>query len=207
MHYFITGTDTNVGKTYVTCLFLEALQRAGKSAVGYKPISCGDRSDADALMHASSGSSLLLADINPIHLKTPLSPYVAAMVENRRIDLDVLRSAFFDLALHHDSVLIEGAGGWEVPLSPGMTMADLAESLGLPVIVVVDNRLGALNHTIMTVRNVQSRGLECAGIVLNHTRDERDAASISNRQVLEQFLGLPILADVMFGETEIDWVL
>jgi dethiobiotin synthetase len=207
MHFFITGTDTNVGKTFVTCLLLHALHREGKCAIGYKPVSCGDRGDAHALLAASSDPNLLLADINPIHLKAPLSPYVAAMMENRRLDLDVLRSAFFDLAMHHDTVLVEGAGGWEVPLSPALTMADFAETLGLPVILVVDNKLGALNHTILTVRNIQSRNLICAGVILNHTRDERDTASISNRQVIEQLLTVPVIAEIMHGETEIDWPL
>ena len=207
MHYFIAGTDTNVGKTYVTCLLLEALQRLGKNAVGYKPISCGDRSDAYALMAASANPSLLLADINPVHLKAPLAPLVAALMENRRIDLDVLRSAFFDLALHHDAVLVEGAGGWETPLSGGLTMADFAASIGLPILLVADNKLGALNHTILTVRNIQARHLKCAGVILNHTRDERDTASITNRQVIEQLLDVPVIAEVIHGETEIDWPL
>jgi dethiobiotin synthetase len=207
MHLFITGTDTNVGKTYVTCLLLHASQGQGKSSVGYKPISCGDRGDAHALMDASSDHSLLLADVNPIHLKAPLAPFVAALMENRLIDLDVLRSAFFDLALRHDTVLVEGAGGWETPLTSGLTMADFAESLGLPIIVVADNKLGALNHTILTIRNIQSRQLKCLGIILNHTREERDSASITNRQVLEQLLGVPVIAEIMHGETEIDWPL
>ncbi len=207
MHYFITGTDTNVGKTYVTCLLLAALQRQGKNCVGYKPISCGDRSDAHALLAASTDKTLPLADINPLHLKAPLSPYVAAMMENCSIDLDNLRSAFFPLAQQHDSVLVEGAGGWEVPISATQTLADFAESLSLPIILVVDNKLGALNHTILTVRNIQQRGLKCAGIILNHTRDERDTASISNRQVIEQHLSVPVIAEIMHGETEIDWPL
>jgi dethiobiotin synthetase len=111
------------------------------------------------------------------------------------------------LAARFEDVLIEGAGGWEVPLTASETLADFAQSLGLPVVLVVNNRLGALNHTILTVRNIQARGLRCAGVILNHVGEERDAASISNRMVLERFLEVPILAEVMHGETEMDWPL
>jgi dethiobiotin synthetase len=104
-------------------------------------------------------------------------------------------------------VLVEGAGGWEVPLTETETLADFVQSLALPVIVVVNNRLGALNHTLLTIRNIQARGLTCAGVILNYVSEERDAASISNRMVLERFLDLPVLAEVMHGETEIDWPL
>ena len=86
-------------------------------------------------------------------------------------------------------------------------MADFAQRLALPVIVVVNNKLGCLNHTILTVRNIQARGLTCAGIILNYVKDERDAASISNRMALEHFLDVPVLAEIMHGETEIDWPL
>lgn len=204
MHYFITGTDTDAGKTYITCLLIEALRRAGHDAVGYKPFACGDRRDPLALQQASGGA-LAVEEINPVFLKVPASPYAAALLENRSVDVEAGRSGFYALAAKHTHVLVEGAGGWEVPLAGKETLADFAVALGLPVIVVVNNRLGCLNHTLLTVRNIQQRGLKCAGIILNHAQDERDAASISNRRVLENFLDVPVLADVMHGETEIDW--
>lgn len=204
MHYFITGTDTDAGKTYITCLLIEALRRAGHDAVGYKPFACGDRRDPLALQQASGGV-LAVEEINPVFLKVPASPYAAALLENRSVDVEAGRSGFYALAAKHAHVLVEGAGGWEVPLAGKDTLADFAVELGLPVIVVVNNRLGCLNHTLLTVRSIQQRGLKCAGIILNHAQDERDAASISNRRVLENFLDVPVLADVMHGETEIDW--
>ena len=106
-----------------------------------------------------------------------------------------------------DQVLVEGIGGWEVPISKGYNLGDLAVDFGLPVLMVVDNRLGALNHSILTARAIAARGLECAGIFLNHVEEERDSASVSNRVILEQELGLPILADILHGETELDWPL
>lgn len=204
MHYFITGTDTDAGKTYVTCLLIEALRREGKDAVGYKPFACGDRHDPLALQQASGGT-LSVEEINPVFLKVPASPYAAALLENRSVDVTAARQGYEALAAKHRYVIVEGAGGWEVPLAGRQTMADFAASLNLPIIVVVNNRLGCLNHTLLTVKNIQQRGLSCAGVILNYAHDERDAASISNRMVLQNFLDIPVLAEVMHGETEIDW--
>ncbi|MBK8040955.1 MAG: dethiobiotin synthase [Verrucomicrobiaceae bacterium] len=208
-HYFITGTDTDAGKTYVTCLLLEALKRAEKTAAGYKPLVCGSRDDAIHLLNASfSPSGLGLDEVNPVWLKIPAAPYAAAMMENRRFDATELVTAFHALAARHEHVLVEGAGGWEVPLNEFSTMADLAQRLALPVIVVVNNKLGCLNHTLLTVKNIQARGLTCAGLILNQVQDERDPASISNRMVLQHFLpDVPVLAEIMHGETEIEWPL
>lgn len=204
MHYFITGTDTDAGKTYVTCLLIEALRREGKDAVGYKPFACGDRHDPLALQQASGGT-LSVEEINPVFLKVPASPYAAALLENRSVDVAAGRQGYEALVAKHSHVIVEGAGGWEVPLAGRQTMADFVASLNLPIIVVVNNRLGCLNHTLLTVKNIQQRGLTCAGVILNYAHDERDAASISNRMVLQNFLDIPVLAEVMHGETEIDW--
>ncbi len=203
MHCFITGTDTNVGKTYVTCLLLEALRREGVAAAGFKPVAAGDRGDAHAILAASGGPPLTLEEVNPLYLKAPAAPHVAALLENKAVDVPALTTAFLALAARYATVLVEGAGGWEVPLTSKLTMADFAQQLGLPVVVVVNNKLGALNHTILTVRSIQARGLTCAGLVLNHVGDERDTASISNRAMLEQFLHVPVIAEVMHGETEL----
>lgn len=203
-HYFITGTDTDAGKTYVTCLLLEALKRSGKRVAGFKPFVCGQRDDAIHLASASS-DGLTVEEVNPVWFKVPAAPYAAALMENRRFELNEVIARFHELAEKYDHVLMEGAGGWEVPLNEFSTMADFAQRLALPVIVVVNNKLGCLNHTILTVRNIQARGLTCAGIILNYVKDERDAASISNRMVLEHFLDVPVLAEIMHGETEIEW--
>ena len=205
MNYFITGTDTDAGKTYVTCLLLEALKRDGIRAAGFKPVCCGDRMDALHLQAASEKDAVTLDEINPVWLKVPAAPYAAALMENRTLDLDQIRAELDVLSSRFETVLVEGAGGWEVPMAPGMTVADFARSLGLPVIVVVNNKLGALNHALLTVKNITHRGLTCAGIILNYVKDERDPASISNRAVLAEFTDVPVLAEVMHGETEMDW--
>lgn len=208
-HFFVTGTDTDAGKTYITCLLLEALKRAGKTAAGYKPLVCGGRDDAIRLLNSShSPEGLSLEEVNPVWLKFAAAPYVAAMMENRRFDVSQLITGFHMLAACHEHVLVEGAGGWEVPLNEFCTMADLAQRLALPIIMVVNNKLGCLNHTLLTIKNIQERGLTCAGIILNYVQDERDPASISNRMALEHFLPkVPVLAEVMHGETEIEWPL
>ncbi len=205
-HYFITGTDTDAGKTYVTCLLLEALRRFGRRVAGYKPFVCGQRTDAHQLLDSSSGG-LTLEEVNPVWFKSSAAPYAAGLLENKPVPLELARDGFFHLAARFEDVLVEGAGGWEVPLTQDETLADFAQGLALPVILVVNNRLGALNHTLLTVRNIQSRGLTCAGVILNYVSEERDAASISNRMVLDRFLDVPVLAEVMHGETEIDWPL
>ncbi|MCE9519450.1 MAG: dethiobiotin synthase [Verrucomicrobia bacterium] len=201
MNLFITATDTNAGKTYVTCLLLEALKAQSRRAVGFKPFCCGGREDSVALLSASS-AGLTLDEINPVWLKTPASPYAAALIENRLLDLERVSEAYHELTHSYENVIVEGVGGWEVPLAPQYTSADFAESLGLPVVVVVNNKLGALNHTILTVKNIQARQLQCAGLILNHVSDERDPASIPHRMILEDMLDVPVLGEVLHGETD-----
>ena len=202
MRYFITGTDTDSGKTYVTCLLLRALNAAGKPAVGFKPVCCGDRLDVEALL-AAGAPGPTPDDINPIFFAQPLSPLVAGWMANVPFDFAAITTAWENLSGKHEHILVEGAGGWEVPVTVKETMADVAVALGLPVVVVVNNRLGALNHTLLTVRAVQGRGLKVAAIVLNYPHDERDSASISNPAALREiFPGIPLL-EVMHGETEI----
>lgn len=201
MHLFITATDTNAGKTFVTCLLLEALKATGRRAAGFKPFCCGGREDSVALLKASA-EGLTLDEVNPVWLKTPASPYAAALIENRLLDLERVSEAFHELTHSYEDVLVEGVGGWEVPLAPQYTAADFAQSLGLPVVVVVNNKLGALNHTILTVKNIATRQMKCAGLILNHVSDMRDPVSIPHRMILEDMLEVPVLGEVMHGETD-----
>ena len=191
MNYFITGTDTNAGKTYATCLMLEDLRRQGIDAVGYKPVSCGDRDDATRIAAASGG--LPIDEINPVHLNTPVAPLVAGMLENHPVDPQILIDGYHQLAAKHTQVLVEGAGGWEVPIAPNFRVSDFAKALNLPVILVVANRLGALNHTLLSVEAIRAKGLQCAGIILNQLDDELDTAMITNKGLIEELTGLPLI--------------
>lgn len=205
MSYFITGTDTGVGKTHVTALLLRAFNEAGHPALGYKPLACGDRLDAERLRAAGADPLLPIEVINPVFYRMPASPMAAALIENRVPDMAAVRAGFESLRARTGRVLVEGAGGWLVPVSATFSMADLAVDFRLPVIVVVNNRLGALNHTLLTVESVRARGLSCAGLILNQVADERDAASISNRILLDQLLPeVPVLAEVMHGDEVMD---
>ncbi len=197
---FLTGTDTGVGKTYVACLLLRQWHHAGHRPMAVKPFCCGERTDAVDLFNACDRDDITLDQVNPLWLRVPAAPYVAAMIENRPVDLPGLLQHCQDSAGLGDRVLVEGAGGWEVPLRADVMLSDFARDLGWPVVVVVRNQLGALNHTILTVRAIAAAGLTCAGLVINHPADERDAASISNRAVLEDVLRVPVLAEVMHGE-------
>lgn len=205
MRYFITGTDTDAGKTYVSCLLIEALKAAGKSVAGYKPFACGDNHDSLALQKAAGGASIIdIDEVTPVLLDIPASPYAAAVLDDVTVDVDAARKGFLHLATKFEALIVEGAGGWEVPLWGRETMADFAASLALPVIVVVNNKLGCLNHAILTVRNIQARGLTCAGIILNHAQEGESAVSLSNRMVLEEFLDVPVLAEVRYGDKRIE---
>ncbi|MCU0750972.1 MAG: dethiobiotin synthase [Akkermansiaceae bacterium] len=202
MSLFVTGTDTGVGKTYVTRLILETLRNEGIDAVGYKPIACGDRDDARILAAASGGLSE--DEVNPLHLQTPVAPYVAGLLENKCIDPAEILAGYHRLASAHDHVIVEGAGGWEVPISANYRMSDLAKDLGLPVLVVAANRLGALNHTLLTVDAIRAKGLSCAGIILNQLDDELDTAMITNKGVIEDLSGISLLDHLIKNQDFLD---
>lgn len=205
MNLFLTGTDTDVGKTYVAALLVRALRAAGRDAVGCKPICCGGREDAEALL-AASGDAMTLNDVNPVWLRPPAAPYTASMIENRTIDLALVRETLARVRGAHESLIVEGVGGWLVPITRDYFVSDLAADFGLPVAVVVANRLGALNHTLLTIQSIRARGLVCAGIVLNHTHpagDAPDLAATTNRAILEDLLDVPVLYEIAYGQREL----
>ena len=204
LSYFLTGTDTDVGKTYVAGLLVRALRKAGVDCVGMKPICCGDRADAEAL-HAASDGAIPLNDVNPVWMRTPAAPYTAAMIENRAIDLALIRETFARVRAAHASLIVEGVGGWRVPIERDYFIGDLAAEFGLPVAVVVANKLGALNHTLLTIESIRARGLECAGVLLNHTTSAaHDIAGITNRGMLEDIFGVPILHEIAHGQQSLE---
>jgi dethiobiotin synthetase len=198
---FLTGTDTNVGKTYVACLLVRALRAAGRDAVGMKALSCGDRGDAKAL-HAACDGAVPIDELNPVWFDTPVAPVVAARLEARTVDLERVFQAFEKLRTEHECLIVEGLGGWRVPIDGSFCVSDLAAKFDLPVVVVVANRLGAINHTLLTVESIRARGLMCAGLILNRPAgSENDTASATNRGVLEKHAGVPILGEIEYGQT------
>lgn len=196
---FITATDTGAGKTHFSSLLLRSLRATGVDAVGFKPFCCGERDDAERLYEACDGK-VELGLINPIWLRVPAAPYTAALVENRAVDVATALDAFQTLRSRHAFVVVEGAGGWRVPLTDQMCLSDFAGQLALPVVVVVANRLGALNHTQLTVDSIAARGSVCAGVILNEPDSaEPDPARITNPGVLEHLLDVPILGELAYG--------
>lgn len=203
MNYFVTGADTGVGKTYVTALLIRGLRNAGLDTVGIKPICCGDRQDAEILREAS-GNELTLDQTNPVWFSTPAAPSVAAARESRPVDIDAIKRAFSLIRENRRSLLVEGVGGWRVPIVGRYFVSDLARELELPVLVVVSNRLGAINHTLLTVERIRADGLQCAGIVLNNIDAGEDIVATTNRSVLEEHSGTPILFSIQRGQKSVE---
>jgi dethiobiotin synthetase len=202
--YFVTGTDTGVGKTLVSCALLHALRARHGRAVGMKPVAAGaDATTPDgALVNEDVGALRAAGNVkveaaldNPYVFAEPVSPHIAARLAGQRIELDVIAQRYQRLAALADAVVVEGAGGFCVPLNDRQTSADLAQLLGLPVVMVVGLRLGCLNHALLTQEAIASRGLRLAGWVANRI-DPAMASAGDNLDTLRARLAAPLLADV-----------
>jgi dethiobiotin synthetase len=197
---FVTGTDTGAGKTYVMAATLAELRRRGVKAAAYKPISCGEGGRNDAkiyweLMEREQPLDLL----NPVYLKHPLAPSVAAKLEHRRIDLARIVAVCRQLVADYDVVLVEGAGGLLVPIKRNYFVANLAKELQLPLLIVSRLSLGTINHTLLTVRQARTMGLKVKGIVLNDTTGRRGLAEKTNITAIPELCGLPLLGVMPHG--------
>jgi len=189
---FITGTDTGVGKTYFTALLTRLLRKQGIPAIALKPVASGDRSDAAKLAEAMDGA-LPIPKINPIHFAAPLAPYAAGMLENRPFPWDLLRAHWQEMtSAYPGPILVEGVGGWRVPMDSTRTVQDWAQELGLPVLVVCRATLGTLNHTLLTVDSIRQARLPLPGIVMNFQSAPEDEATRTNPEILEEWLKLPV---------------
>ncbi len=202
--YLIAGTDVGVGKTHVICALLRDMAQRGVACMGCKPVSCGDRKELRAMREAAGAPTMSLDALNPLYLRTAADPRVGSSFENRSVCVEGLASAVEALKPSYDTLLIEGTGGWETPLAPGQTMAALATALQLPVLLVVSNRQGAVNQAILTLRAIQACGLVCRGIILNQQQEEWDTAAVTNRAMLEEYTGIPVLAELIHGEDVLD---
>jgi len=201
---FLTGTDTGVGKTYTAVSLLRLARAAGFRCAGMKPICCGDRQDAELLLAASS-EGVTIEEVNPVWLKTPASPFSAALAEGVEVDVDVHRliAAVALLRDRFDVVIVEGVGGWLVPIRRDYFVSDFAKAIGLPVVVVALNRLGCLNHTMLTTRSIAAHGLSCAGVALNVANGVATAATTTNAVVLSKIAGVPLLPELSRETSEL----
>jgi dethiobiotin synthetase len=171
-----------------------------------KPICCGDRRDAEFLLAAGS-DGLTIDDVNPVWLKTPAAPIVGSLMEKVDIDIDRILAAFHGLQSRVECVIVEGTGGWMVPIQHNYFVSDLAAAMKLPVLAVAYNRLGCLNHAVLTVQSVVGRGLRCVGLVLNNAQEPDDIAALTNADILRKILDVPVLGELGESLTELpaDW--
>ena len=202
---FITGTDTGIGKTHVACTLLHALRTAGYSACGMKPVASGClqtaaglRNDDALALQAAGSASLPYEWINPVALRDPLSPHLAAAHDGATIALAPLRVAFDRLAASHQRVVVEGVGGWMVPLAPGLLASAFALQWQLPVLLVVGLRLGCLNHALLSARAIQADGARLLGWIGNMI-DPQMAAQEENLASLRELLPAPCLGVLPHG--------
>ncbi|MBI4987862.1 MAG: dethiobiotin synthase [Rhodocyclales bacterium] len=192
--FFLTGTDTEVGKTLIAAAFLRAAAAQGLRALGMKPVAAGDAGDVDALV-AASNVAAPREHVNPYLLREPLSPHLAAQRDGVAIDIERIARCFAELRGLADFVVVEGAGGFRVPLSETHDGADLAVRLGLPLILVVGLRLGCLSHALLTAEAVRARGLPLAGWVANQV-DPAMACVEENVATLRARINAPLLGFV-----------
>jgi dethiobiotin synthetase len=191
---FVTGTDTHMGKTFVTTNLIRRLQEQGLRVAAMKPVACGTCGRDDALSYWKlAGKRIPLSTINPYWFRKPLAP--VAQKSKPNISLPRIRGLFRSLQKKHDIVLVESAGGLLTPLTWSMSVRDLARSLQLPVVVVARAGLGTLNHTILTVEAARHAGLKIKAIVLNDQDGKNAKAAAGNRRVLARLLKVPVLLE------------
>ena len=202
--WFVTGTDTEVGKTFVTSALLLALKGRGVKAVGMKPVAAGTNEngrndDVEALI-AAAGVQAPRELVNPYLFHPAIAPHIAASEEGRSIDIDRIVDSFDTLRGSADAVLVEGVGGFCVPLGPHSDTADLAEQLGLPVILVVGMRLGCINHALLTQQAIAARKLRLAGWVANRI-DPSMSRFDDNLAALKSRIDAPLLGVIPANST------
>lgn len=207
---FVTGTDTGVGKTLVSAALVRLARSWGLRAAGFKPFAAGcvpgePNEDVAALVEATGAQALGgtpglgAREIGPVQLIAACAPTVAAAREGRRLSLAEIEDAMVQLNAHADCVIVEGVGGFDVPLSESWSTADLARELGLPVLLVVGMRLGCMNHAILTARAIQAEGLRLSGWVANTLDPDMlflDETLLDLQGVLQQRFQAPYLGKI-----------
>jgi dethiobiotin synthetase len=205
--WFIVGTDTGIGKTHASCALLHALARRHARVCGMKPIAAGGVespggfTNEDSIAHRAASTVRVPPELdNPILLPEPLSPHIAAARAGSPIDFARVLAAVSGLRARTDALVVEGAGGFLVPLSETQTGADLAVALELPLVLVVGMRLGCLNHALLSAEAIRARGLVLAGWIANRI-DPGFLCPEENLAYLRTHLGAPLWADLPFSPT------
>jgi dethiobiotin synthetase len=212
---FVTGTDTGVGKTYVSAGIARALKLRGVDVGVMKPAETGCRIRAGRLMPRdalilmkSARVKDPLSLVNPYRLRKPLAPSVAAAREGKKIDPDKILKAFHALRKRHEFMIVEGAGGIMVPLCGQYTYLDLARTMGLPVLIVARPGLGTINHTLLSIAALKGRNIAIAGIVINYALDGKTGlAEETSPAVIEKISGIRIVGILPYASRGFDSVL
>jgi len=203
MNYFITGTDTGVGKTLVSCALLHGFAALGRRVVGMKPVAagCDDRDQNEDVLQLRAAGNVLAGkgQINPYCFVQAVAPHLAAQFAGIRINFARIEESFSELKAQADVVIVEGVGGFVVPLNDKQDGADLAAHLGLPIILVVGMRLGCLNHALLTAEAIAARGLTLAGWVAN-VLDAEMAMLNENIAALRQRIAAPLIGVIPYQE-------
>ncbi len=205
--FFIAGTDTDVGKTLIASGLLQAANNKDLRTVAMKPIAAGCEQTEDGLRNEDAlmlidamSAELPYSQVNPIAFEPPIAPHIAAMRENKQLSVSRLTGFCNGILMQpSDLVVIEGAGGWRVPLNPRETLANLAIELNLPVVLVVGMRLGCINHALLTVEAIERDGLKVAGWVANRVDPEMSCYE-ENLMTLKTLIHAPLLGEVPFLE-------
>jgi len=198
MQLFVTGTDTGVGKTLVASALLHKCRERGGSAIGMKPVAAG--SDDVLALIAAGNVAAERRLVNPYSFHEPIAPHIAAEEAGVGIDLSRIADSFRQLAERADAVIVEGAGGFLIPLGADRDSGDLARLLGLPLVLVVGMRLGCINHALLSQEAIRSRGLVLAGWVANRIDPEMDRFA-ENLAALRLRLAAPLLGVIPFLDT------
>ena len=204
--YFITGTDTNVGKTVVTACLLALYREQGIDTGVMKPIEtgvdqeCSSEANSDAkFLLTISGNGDPIEEICPIRLKPTAAPLQAARIAGQTIDISLILENFRRLQAKHDRMLVEGIGGLLVPLTADYSVSDLIKDMNLPLIIVSRFSLGTINHTLLTVKAAQETGVEIAGIILNHSEDRPlNEIELGQASLIQELSNVPILGECPF---------
>ena len=199
---FVTGTDTGVGKTFISVQIMAALQARNLRVIGMKPVASGCEITAAGLQNEDAIAMQQQANVtvpyeamNPYAFKPAIAPHLAAAQAGVQIELASLMAAYQTLASQADAVVVEGAGGWLVPLNDRDTVADLAVALGLPVVLVVDIKLGCINHALLSVAAITASGVPFAGWVANQIQPSAEASNII--KTLSQRIEVPCLVSIL----------
>ncbi|MFK7956553.1 MAG: dethiobiotin synthase [Lysobacterales bacterium] len=191
--YFVTGTDTEIGKTWASVALIHAFRTQGLTVTAMKPVAAGLDAPSDAtLLAAACGRAIEAQWLNPLQFATPASPHLSARQEQREITLAPVLQAFASLQGSADRMIVEGVGGWMVPLSDRLMLPDLVKTLNLPVVLVVGLKLGCLNHALLSADKIQRDGCVLAGWIGN-TVDQHMPLMEENIATLEAAINAPLL--------------